>query len=498
MQQPDIVIIGSGIGGSTVAAGLAGSGARIVILERGERLPDTPEARSYSSIFVKGHFRPKEMWREADGTEFNPGNFYFVGGNSKLFGAVLLRYRAEDFTEMQHLGGISPAWPFAYDELEPWYGKAERLFEVRGELGDDPTEPFHASPYPHGPVPDEPAIARARAELKAQGLHPATLPLGVDIDTWLAGGRTPWDGFPNTGKGKKDAETASLAAALNDPNIELITSAHVDTLEAGPSGRIEAIHYTERGEKKRLSPRLVILSAGAINSAALLLRSGDGKGLANTSDQVGRNFMNHNCSAMLAINPFRRNDSIYQKTLMLNDYYLTGGRDGLPLGNVQLLGKINGDILKANAPKWAPRFALDFMAGHAVDWYMMTEDLPNPESRIMVDGRGIIMQWRRSNMEALSGLEAKMRAHFKAAGYPIVLSQAFDKRTPSHQCGTIRMGTDPAKAPLDVYCRAFDHQNLFVVDAGFLPTSAAVNPALTVAAQALRVADHIVAKELTA
>lgn len=498
MQQPDIVIIGSGIGGSTVAAGLAGSGARITILERGERLPDTPDARSYSSIFVKGHFRPKEMWREADGTEFNPGNFYFVGGNSKLFGAVLLRYRAEDFTEMQHLGGVSPAWPFPYDELEPWYGKAERLFEVRGELGDDPTEPFHASPYPHGPVPDEPAIARARAELKAQGLNPATLPLGVDIDTWLSGGRTPWDGFPNTGKGKKDAETASLAAALNDPNIELITSAHVDTLEAGPGGRIETIHYTHRGEKKRLSPKLVILSAGAINSAAILLRSGNGKGIANASDQVGRNFMNHNCSAMLAINPFKRNDSVYQKTLMLNDYYLTGGRDGLPLGNVQLLGKINGDILKANAPKWAPRFALDFMAAHAVDWYMMTEDLPNPESRIMVDGRGIIMQWRRSNMEALSGLEAKMRGHFKAAGYPIVLSQAFDKRTPSHQCGTIRMGIDPGKAPLDVYCRAFDHRNLFVVDAGFLPTSAAVNPALTVAAQALRVADHIVAKELTA
>ena len=297
------------------------------------------------------------------------------------------------------------------------------------------------------------------------------------------------------GKGKKDAETASLAAALKDPNIELITSAHVDTLEAGPGGRIEAIHYTHRGEKKKLSPKLVILAAGAINSAAILLRSGDGKGLANASDQVGRNFMNHNCSAMLAINPFRRNDSIYQKTLMLNDYYLTGGRDGLPLGNVQLLGKINADILKANAPVWAPRFAFDFMAGHAVDWYMMTEDLPNPESRIMVDGKGIIMQWRRSNMEALSGLEAKMRAHFKVAGYPIVLSQAFDKRTPSHQCGTVRMGKDPKDAPLDVYCRAFDHPNLFVVDASFLPTSAAVNPALTVAAQALRVADHIVAKE---
>ncbi len=498
ITQPDIVIIGSGIGGATVASALAGSGACVAILERGERLADTPETRSYRSIFVDGHFRPKEMWREPDGTAFNPGNFYFVGGNSKLFGAVLLRYRAEDFTEMQHLGGVSPAWPFPYEELEPWYGKAERLFDVRGELGQDPTEPSHSTPYPHGPVPDEPSIARARAELAAQGLHPATLPLGVDIDAWLAGGRTPWDGFPNTGQGKRDAETAPLAAALKDPNIELITSAHVETLQAGPGGRIEAVHYTRHGERKRLSPKLVILSAGAINSAAILLRSGDGKGLANRSDQVGRNFMNHNCSAMLAINPFRRNDSVYQKTLMVNDYYLTGGRDGLPLGNVQLLGKINGDILKANAPRYAPRFALDFMAGHAIDWYMMTEDLPHPESRIMVDGKGIIMQWRRSNMEALSALEVKMRAHFKAAGYPIVLSQPFDKRTPSHQCGTVRMGNDPATAPLDPLCRAFDHQNLFVVDASCLPTSAAVNPALTVAAQALRVAGHIVAKDLAA
>ena len=206
--------------------------------------------------------------------------------------------------------------------------------------------------------------------------------------------------------------------------------------------------------------------------------------------------MNHNSSAMLAIDPFRRNDSVYQKTLMLNDYYLTDGKGGKPLGNVQLLGKINGDILKANAPAFAPKFALDFMAGHAVDWYMMCEDLPDPESRIMVDGKGIVMQWRRSNMETLSGLEAVMRENFRAAGYPIVLSRPFDKRTPSHQCGTVRMGNDPATSPLDLFCRSFDHRNLFVVDGGFLPTSAAVNPALTIAAQALRVADHIRRGEL--
>jgi choline dehydrogenase-like flavoprotein len=205
--------------------------------------------------------------------------------------------------------------------------------------------------------------------------------------------------------------------------------------------------------------------------------------------------MNHNSSAMLAIDPRRRNDSIYQKTLMLNDYYITDGMGGKPHGNVQLLGKIDGNILKANV-KFAPRVALDFLAGHAVDWYLMCEDLPDPESRITVDGRDIVMQWRRSNMQSLDGLTRVMRENFRACGYPIVLSRPFDKRTPSHQCGTVRMGDDPATAPLDPWCRAYDHGNLFVVDGGFLPNSAAVNPALTIAAQALRVAEHIRKVEL--
>ncbi|MBX3598203.1 MAG: GMC family oxidoreductase [Rhizobiaceae bacterium] len=494
-MQPDIVIIGSGIGGATVASGLAGSGAKVLILERGERLVASPEAHNSHAIFVNGHYRPKEMWRGIDGTEFNPGNYYYVGGNSKFFGAVLLRYRREDFEKMEHYGGVSPAWPFPYEELEPWYGRAEQLFQVRGALGEDPTEPFHSTPYPFPPVPDEAPIARAREELKRLGLHPASLPLGVDIDAWLKQGRTPWDAFPNTGTGKMDAETAPLKQALVDGDIQLLTSAYVETLHPSPDGKyITSVTYTHNGERKTVTPKLVILSAGAINSAAILLRSGS---LANSSDQVGRNFMNHNASAMLAVHPFRRNDSVYQKTLMLNDYYLSDGMGGKPLGNVQLLGKINGDILKANV-RSVPKFALDFMAGHAVDWYLMCEDLPNPESRVLVDGKGIILQWQRSNLESLERLTRVMREHFRAAGYPVVLNRPFDRRTPSHQCGTIRMGNDAAMAPLDPYCRSFDHKNLFVVDGSSLPNSAAVNPSLTIAAQALRVADHIRQTELAA
>jgi choline dehydrogenase-like flavoprotein len=495
MTSPDIVIVGSGIGGATLASALAGSGAKILILERGGYLPATEHARSTRSIFVDGHYRPKEMWREAGGVPFNPGNYYYVGGNSKFYGAVLIRYRKEDFSPMEHHGGVSPAWPFPYEEFEPWYAKAEKLFRVRGALGEDPTEPFHSEPYAFSPVPDEPAIAKARAELKGIGLHPASLPLGVDIEAWLKDGATPWDAFPNTGAGKVDAQSGPLAEALKNPDVRLETGAEVEFLEAAPDGRsIAAIHYRQSGERNKLAPKLVILSAGAVNSAAILLRSG-GKGLANSSDQVGRNFMNHNTCAMLAIDPRRRNDSIYQKTLMLNDYYLSDGKGGRPLGNVQLLGKIDGNILKANVRR-APKFALDFMARHAWDWYLMCEDLPHPESRVTVDGSEIVLQWRRSNMEPLQRLTKIMRENFRACGYPLVLDREFDKRTPSHQCGTVRMGGDPASAPLDPFCRAWDHANLFVVDASFLPNSAAVNPALSIAAQALRVGEHIRKTEL--
>ncbi len=346
--QPDIVIIGSGIGGATMAAGLAASGADILILEAGERLPDRPANRDARAIFQRGFFRPKEFWYETDGTPFNPGNYYNVGGNSKFFGAVLIRYRREDFAEMTHLEGVSPAWPFAYEELEPWYSRAEQLFQVRGELGDDPTEPEHSKSYPYPAIRDERPMADVRARLKKAGLHPASLPLGVDIDRWLAKAKTPWDAFPNSDDGKMDAESCSLAAALKHPDVRLETQARVTRLETGPDGKaITAVHYVKNGETLVLRPKLVILSAGAVQSAALLLRSG----LANRSDQVGRNFMNHNSSAVIAFDPRYRNDSIHQKTFGFNDYYLSDGAGGPPLGNVQLLGRVSGEILKANMPR---------------------------------------------------------------------------------------------------------------------------------------------------
>jgi len=499
-QSPDIIIIGSGIGGATVAAGLAATGARILILEAGEHIRDRPQNRDQRAIFQQGFFRPKETWYEVGGEGFNPGNYYNVGGNSKFYGAVLIRYRREDFSEIQHREGVSPAWPFAYEELEPWYTRAETLYQVRGALGEDPTEPVHSAGYDFPPVPDEAPIDRVRQRLKAKGWHPFSLPLGVDIDRWLKKGRTPWDAHPNSDDGKMDAETTALARALEHDTVKLRTGVKVARLEAGADGRITRVHCVEAGKPLVITPGLVILSAGAVQSAALLLRSADERnprGLANSSDQVGRNFMNHNSSAVLAISPTYRNTSIYQKTFGFNDFYLDDGAGGAPLGNVQLLGRISGQILKSSMPR-VPEWLLEMISRHAIDFYAMSEDVPHPDSRVMVDGERIVLQWQRTNWQAHLDLVAKLKEILRSIGFPLVLSRPFDKRTPSHQCGTVRMGNDPATSPLDPYCRAYDHQNLFVVDASFLPTSAAVNPALTVASQALRVADHIATKELAA
>jgi choline dehydrogenase-like flavoprotein len=282
---------------------------------------------------------------------------------------------------------------------------------------------------------------------------------------------------------------------LAHPNVELRTNARVDRLLVEPDGKsIAGVEVLRDGARSTISAKVVVLAAGAVNSAALLLRSGK-SGLANRSDTVGRHFMNHNASAVVAIDPRVINDSVYQKTLGINDFYLDDGRGGPPLGNLQLLGRVTAPILKANI-RLAPEWALGPISKRSVDWYAISEDLPNPESRVTVDGGQIRLDWKRSNWTTHEMLVKAFKERLRSAGYPIVLSRAFDRRTPSHQCGTVRIGVDPAKSPLDPFCRAWDHPNLFVIDASFLPTSAAVNPSLTIAAQALRVADHIAKNDL--
>ena len=488
--MPDIVIVGSGMGGATLAAALAPSGWRIVILERGEHLTDCALARDAGAIFGRGYYRPHETWLTPDGVRFNPGNYAYVGGNSKFYGAALIRYRAQDFRPIQHLGGATPGWPFVYAVLEPFYQRAEDLYNVRGDMCDDtrgdPTEPPHSGAYPHPPVPHEPVIADLARRLTAIGLSPSAIPLGVDVARWLARAPTPWDAFPDTTGAKMDAESVGLAQALRHKNVELRTGVTVEKIETQGARATAAL--TNVG---RIPARHIVLAAGAVRTAALLLRSACAampNGLANRSDQVGRNFMNHNTSAVLALSP-RRNPSVYQKTLQINDWYLTGGPDGAPLGNVQLLGRVSGPILAAQT-RW-PKPLAAFVASRAIDFYAMSEDLPNPDSRVTLRGDDIVLDWRRSNWQTHTLLVKTLKKALKKAGFPVVVSKAFDRRTPSHQCGTARMGHDPATSVTDPFGRCHDVENLFICDASLLPTSAAVNPALTIAALALRQADHM-------
>ncbi len=484
---PDIVIIGSGMGGATLAAGLAPSGAKITILERGQQIPDDAPARDPWRIYTNSAFRSRETWLDETGEPFEPGNYYNVGGNSKLYGAVLIRYRQEDFGELHHYDGVSPAWPIGYEEMAPWYDAAETLYQVRGDASSDTTEPPHGVSYPFPPVPDEGAIRVARGRLKKAGVKPFSLPLGVDLKRWLAAGNTGWDGYPDLRCGKMDAETCALSSALLHDNVGLETDATVTALKSDPqTHRISEVAYVKNGTEMRLRPGVVVLCAGAVQSAALLLRSG----IANSSDYVGRCFMNHNATAMIAIDPRFRNDAVYQKTFGINDWYLSDGNGGGPLGNVQLLGRVTPDILKIQVPQ-LPMFAARWISGHALDLYLISEDLPDPESRVVLKDGQVQLIWRRSNMTAHRLLVAKAKKTLRRAGFPVVLSRLFDGRVPSHQCGTARMGADPATSVIDPDCRSWDHPNLFVTDAAALTTSAAVNPALTVAALALRAAQTI-------
>jgi len=291
-----------------------------------------------------------------------------------------------------------------------------------------------------------------------------------------------------------DAETCGIASALKHKNVSLMTGARVMRMESDAAGRrIERVVVEKEGETVRIAGDIFVLAAGAVNSAVVLLASANDampNGLANASGQVGRHFMNHNLTASIAVSPFRVNDSIYQKTIGLNDFYLDDGRGGPPLENVQLLGKVSGAILKSEL-RWAPEAALDVLTRRTFDFLFMSEDLPSPESRVRLDGSRVTLDWRHSNVTAHKLLVARMREALRAVGFPLVLTKPFDRRTPSHQCGTIRMGSDPSHAPVDPDCRSFDHPNLFVVDASVLPTSAAVNPSLTVAALALRAAKRV-------
>jgi choline dehydrogenase-like flavoprotein len=493
---PDVLVVGSGAGGAPLIKSLSEKGLRVLVLERGRRIPREADNSSVSAVFKDRKYSPNETWLDLQGRGFRPSAWYNVGGSTKMFGTVMMRLRERDFGPVEHAEGLSPAWPISYTDLEPYYGRAEALFGVHGDPTADPWEPPRSAELPHGAVGSEPFVANVFAKLQQRGLHPFPLPVAVDLHE---GGKCircgTCDGFPCPVGGKNDAETRAIEPALRTGLVEFWEDARVQRLITTPDGRhIQAVEVVHRGETKLVSAKIVILSSGAVNSAAILLRSekrnGSG-GLANSSGQVGRNYMTHNLTTMMAVSR-KLNPTRFQKTLAFNDFY--DGESGFPypMGNVQTLGKLQAGMLVAGA-KYLPASLGAALTRRSLDMLATSEDLPRPENRITLESDTIRISVSPTNMRAHRRLNRRLRRILHEVGFPIVLAKTLPVNFTAAQCGTVRMGSSPSEAPLDQFCRAFDHQNLFVVDASFFPSSAAVNPALTIAAQSLRVADHIAA-----
>jgi choline dehydrogenase-like flavoprotein len=531
MDSYDVIIIGSGAGGGTLARHLAPSGKRILLLERGDWLPREPQNWSAADVFVDNRYVSPDTWYDGEGKPFQPQVHYCVGGATKMYGAALYRMRAEDFGELRHHGGISPAWPIPYEAMEPYYSKAEQLYEVHGARGEDPTEPFASAPYPHPAVSHEPRIAALAEAFAAAGLHPFHAPCGVMLNE----GAMPYskcvrcstcDGFPCLVHAKSDAEVLGVRPALEHSNVTLLTNAEVVALNTNPAGTAITEVVVERagedgginggvgagtvggdgkGARETYTADIVVVSCGAANTAKLLLSSANDKhpnGLANGSDQVGRNYMFHNSQAVLAISK-EPNPTVFQKTLGVNDYYFAGDAWEFPMGNIQMVGKSVADMYRGEKPlmtKLAPTFSLAEVAEHAVDFWLSTEDIPQPENRVSVDREGkLTLNYRTSNDTARDRLFEQLRSllgHLGMHEHHLIPRWAYlENRIPvagvAHQAGTCRFGSDPASSALDTDCRAHELDNLYVVDTSFFPSISAVNPALTAMANALRVGDHL-------
>src|SRR5665213_1416378 len=472
----DIIVIGTGPGGASLAQRLAPTGKRILLLERGDYLPSTQANWDAQTVFVDGAYQAQETWYGRDGRSFRPGLHYYVGGNSKVYGAALLRLRERDFEEVRHKDGISPAWPLKYADFEPYYAEAERLFHVHGQRGEDPTEPPSSGPFPYPAVSHEPRIQALSDSLTRAGLHPFHLPLGILLEE-QDGKATPtsicikcdaFDGFPCLLNGKADAQVICIDPVLKAyPNVTMLTGAYVSTLQTNASGTaVTAVNVIRNQQREQYSADIVVVSCGALCSALLLLRSANdvhSQGLGNGSGQLGRNYMRHNQSILMALMR-EPNETVFQKTLAVSDYYFRSDDWEYPLGLIQMCATSHGAQIRGEALpewlEWAPRLPFDAMARRSMDFWLSSEDLPRPENRIFYQGERVVLDITEGNMQAHQRLRSKLEQLLDAAGKHAVLmnrSLYLGKNIPiggtAHQSGTARFGSDPAISVLDLDCK---------------------------------------------
>ena len=494
-QHYDIIIVGTGAGGGTLAQKLAPTGKRILILERGDFMPLEEQNRSNVDIFKRERYHAPEQWYDNAGEPFSPQMNYAIGGNTKIYGAALLRLRERDFEKVEHQGGISPEWCLKYSDFEPYYTEAEQLYKVHGETQSDPTEPAHSGAYPFEAIAHEPQIAEIYDAIAQQNLHPAPLPLGL----------TRQDDDPTN-----DSEVSGIALAQKHDNVTVKTEAKVVCLHTNPSGlAVKAVEVEIDKQCHLFFAGIVVLACGAVNSAALLLRSANDKhpqGLANGSDLVGRNLMKTLMTSVVQLRT-KPNSGAFQKTVCVNDFYWGDADFAYPMGHIQNSGGLLTDVIFAEAPpltsilaKFMPGFGLKQLATRSIGWWAQTEDLPDPNNRVRVDSKKLFIDYTPNNLEAHDRLVYRwidvLKAVEKAVGgfQPGVIHPRAEIpiQVMANQCGTCRFGDDPETSVLDRNCRTHEIDNLYVVDGSFFPSNASVSPALTIIANALRVGTHLI------
>jgi choline dehydrogenase-like flavoprotein len=504
----DIIIIGTGAGGGTIAPQLAASGKRVLILERGNFLPRERENWDAKAVFEEKRYLAKEKWYDKDDQPFEPYTHYWVGGNTKVYGAALLRMREFDFGEVRHFGGVSPAWPVTYGDLEPYYTRAERMYRVHGQRGLDPYDPPASESYLQKPLAAEPRMQELFDDLKALGHRPFPIPLGVRLDA-SDPSEAPYvpsnfDGYPDLTEVKSDSHVVGIKPILGRSNVTLLTRAYVERLNADRTGgSVSEIVVHRDGERLVFRGDIVVLACGAINSAALLLRSADEKhptGLGNSSDQVGRNYMTDQNGCFIAVME-TPNPSQFQKHFGLTDFYRGAGDSPFPLGLIQLMGKPDRGTLEWLRGDKLPGVSMEDIQRRTIDFFLTAEDLPDSNNRISIREDGSIrVAYTHNNTEAYDRLQAKLEGMLTEAerrhgrGGPEFLASRLGVSGVSHQNGTLRFGQDAESSVLDINCKAHDLDNLYVVDGSFFPSSSAVNPSLTIMANALRVGDHVLGR----
>ena len=497
----DVVVIGSGAGGGTLAAELAAAGRSVLLLERGDGLALVDQNVADVDLFRKQRYHPDQPWFGSDGDPFKPQMVYARGGNTKIWAAVLERLRQAEFEGVVMQDGTSPDWGLRYSDLAPFYERAEVIYRVHGRAGEDPTAPPRQGAYPQPPRPMEPVLEQLRHDLARHGVRPYHLPL-----SWSESEEDP----------SGDAELFGVERALAPASpagvpATLRSGAVVEALHVDPSGRqVKGVEARIGDDRWLFQGHQVVLAAGAVNTAAILLRSAGERhprGLANGSDQVGRNLMKPQLTAILQ-RASRPNSGRYSPALGLTDYYWGDKNVDYALGSIRNGGGVLQDPLFAESPpllslvsRLLPDRALEWLADRSITWWAMTAVLPDPDNRVTVRGDRIDVAYLANNREAHDRLVYRWLDTMKnteadpattvVQRAPIYPRGEAPLSVMGLACGTCRMGHDPERSVVNLQGRCHQLANLWIADASVFPSCPAVGPGLTVIANALRVGEAV-------